>query len=116
MLLFCIAFFVWCVVVLTRGGLRQRSGRDAGTTVGAAAEQTRPGDVTVDAREDLDQVVWRFRQLVRLGVDPVTALGASLAGVDCAAVRSLVERGCPAALALSILEPEEDSVRGVPSA
>jgi hypothetical protein len=50
--------------------------------------------------------VWRYRQLLQLDVDPVSAVEASLAGVDAAYVRSLTRRGCPPALALSIATPD----------
>lgn len=49
---------------------------------------------------------WRYRQLLELGVEPLTAAGAALAGVDATSVRSLVDHGCSPRLALSILEPD----------
>lgn len=54
--------------------------------------------------------VWRYRQLLQLDVDPVAALGASLVGIDTAAVRSLTERGCPPDLAVEIVAPAEELV------
>jgi len=123
LLLIWIGFLVWGGVVLTRSA-RQRFGggaASAGRHRARAGRAAAPADGRAVARgeggsEELDPAVWAFQQLVRLGIDPVTALGAALAGVDCAAVRSLVERGCPAALALSILAPDEVSVRTTPSA
>lgn len=52
-----------------------------------------------------DSVVeWRFDELVRLGIDGVDALRAALdVGLDVADVRRLVERGCPAGVALRIV-------------
>ncbi len=78
------------------GGARTEPARqpaDAGVIRAAA-----PADLP--ARETDPVAVWCYRQLVHLGLDPVTALGATLAGVDSARVRSLVRRGCPPALAV----------------
>ncbi len=55
--------------------------------------------------------VWRYRQLLQLEVDPLTAAQAALSGIDAASVRSLTELGCPTELALAIVAPDE---RGVP--
>lgn len=50
--------------------------------------------------------LWRARQLMRFGVEPVTAVEAALCGIDAAGVRSLVARGCRPALAVTILLPD----------
>ncbi|MGH3003863.1 MAG: hypothetical protein ACRDM1_14580 [Gaiellaceae bacterium] len=65
----------------------------------AGGGQSRSG-----SRTELEALAaWRYRQLLQVGLDPVTAAEASLAGIDVAAVRGLVERGCSAPLALQIL-------------
>jgi hypothetical protein len=47
---------------------------------------------------------WRFDELERCGVDAVDAIGLALEpSFDLAALRSLVGRGCPPALAVDIL-------------
>jgi hypothetical protein len=47
---------------------------------------------------------WRFDELERCGVDGVDAVALALApAFDVASLRSLVRRGCPAALAVQIL-------------
>lgn len=51
---------------------------------------------------------WRYRELVRLGVEPVAAADAALRGVDAGGVRSLVDHGCEPALAVDILLPDDD--------
>ena len=59
-----------------------------------APERTAP-DIVVE---------WRFDELERAGVDAVDAIGLALqTDFDVAALRSLVGRGCPAALAVRIL-------------
>jgi hypothetical protein len=49
--------------------------------------------------------LWRYDQLMQLGVEPLVAAAAALAGVDASGVRSLVESGCPPLVALRILTP-----------
>lgn len=51
-----------------------------------------------------EQAVRRYRQLLELGLDPVTAVGAALAEVDVSALQELLARRCPPELALRILE------------
>jgi hypothetical protein len=51
-------------------------------------------------------VVWRYREFLRLHVDPVAAAEASLLGIDASGVRSLIERGCDPTVALRIRAPD----------
>lgn len=63
--------------------------------------------------------IWRARQLMRLGVEPLTAVEAALCGIDAAGVRSLIGRGCRPALAVTILLPDTDGhsrARSLPEA
>ena len=51
-----------------------------------------------------DVVEWRFDELERAGVEMLEAFRLALVpGFDVGALRSLVVRGCPAALAVRIL-------------
>jgi len=74
---------------------------------GAAGSTVASGGDARDG-EPLAVAMWRYRQLLDLGVEPLTAAGAALAGVDTTAVRSLVDHGCSPRLALSILEPDDE--------
>ena len=71
----------------------------------AATVERAVGDGT-QATNPASLATWRYGQLLELDVDPITAIGAALAGVDPGSVRALVECGCPPLLALSILEPD----------
>jgi hypothetical protein len=73
----------------------------------AAATGRRVGPAAVDVCAET-LLTWRYRQLLELELDPVTAAGAALAGTEASAVRALVEHGCPAPLALRILAPPGD--------
>src|SRR5438128_19824 len=48
-------------------------------------------------------LAWRYRQLLELGLDPMSAVELAASTVDLGAMRSLVGRGCPASLASQIL-------------
>lgn len=69
----------------------------------------RDGGGAAVVRSPRDELVplalWRYDQLVQLGVEPPAAAAAALAGVDASGVRSLVESGCPPLVALRILTP-----------
>jgi hypothetical protein len=73
----------------------------------ASAQRTAPAlpEPPRGGGEDEALACWRYRQLLALGVDPLPAAEAALAGVDSSAVRSLVRRGCPLELALRLVEP-----------
>lgn len=58
---------------------------------------------TAPADELAELATWRYRQLLALDVEPLTAVGAALAGTDVSLVRALIEHGCPPELALSIV-------------
>lgn len=90
-------------VTVAQTALTRRLGR--GTR---AAHASPRGTRAASHREVL--AVWRYRQLLQLDVDPVAALGASLGGIDTAAVRSLIGRGCPPDLAVEIVAPAEELV------
>jgi hypothetical protein len=54
-------------------------------------------------RDDLAVRDWRVAQFKRLGIPWPLAEGAAASGVDWHEIASLVERGCPPLLALSIV-------------
>jgi hypothetical protein len=86
------------------------AGEDDGEVRRARRKQRRRSVRAGTARGPADAEIvatWRYRQLLALGADPLTAAAATLAGVDAGEVRSLVERGCPVQLALAIREPDD---------
>jgi hypothetical protein len=80
----------------------------ASSAAGSSTVRREGGTAAVvpSPREELlPLALWRYDQLVQLGVEPVTAAAAALVGVDASAVRSLVESGCSPLVALRILAP-----------
>jgi hypothetical protein len=64
--------------------------------------------LTTPAARQLDEpdrvLLWRIARLVEAGYDAESAVTLGLSGVDLHAAVDLIERGCPAGLALAILE------------
>lgn len=96
------ALFVCCVVLVVKVGrlvVRDDPPRPS---------PSRPAPAVATEPEAAALAAWRYRQLLELELEPVTAAGAALAAVDVASVRALVDDGCPADLALSIVARETD--------
>jgi len=112
LLLLCVALLVALAQlgrVLVRPRVRSVPAAPARPVAPAARRRrTPPRRATPSGREAL--AVWRYRQLLQLEVDPLTAAQAALAGIDAASVRSLIELGCPVELALAIVAPDERAV------
>lgn len=98
-LLLCVLFVagVVAIVRLVRFFARETDRRPQRSRAARAPAAPPPSELE-------EQAVRRYRQLLELGLDPVTAVGAALAEVDVSALQELLARRCPPELALRILE------------
>lgn len=102
------ALFVCCIVLVVKiARLVVHDDPPRPTPAAAAARRRAPSDRGLDA-EPAALAVWRYRRLLELELEPVTAAGAALAAVDVASVRALVDGGCPPDLAVSIVARDTD--------